>query len=162
MVSATWTESVQKARDPGLLHRAAGARGEDPELNNAAERGSCDQIGRPWHHSNESTICDSAVPGMFVRVDFAAEIVNAYWAAANNREWGAFERLLADDVVYEGPQTRERVAVRPTTSGSTSRASRAIGICGPFGSWARANSPLVGSSSRPPTALRSQVFAFLS
>jgi ketosteroid isomerase-like protein len=55
----------------------------------------------------------SGVPGIFVRVDSAAEIVNAYWAAANNREWAAFERLLADDVVYEGPQTRERVRGAP-------------------------------------------------
>jgi predicted ester cyclase len=46
---------------------------------------------------------------MFIRVDPAAEIVIAYREAANNRDWAAFERLLADDVVYEGPQTRERV-----------------------------------------------------
>jgi hypothetical protein len=42
-------------------------------------------------------------------VDSAAQLVNAYWVAANNRDWAAFERLLAEDVVYEGPQTRERV-----------------------------------------------------
>jgi hypothetical protein len=39
----------------------------------------------------------------------AADVVNAYWRAANDRDWDAFGRLLADDVVYEGPQTRERV-----------------------------------------------------
>jgi len=39
----------------------------------------------------------------------AAEIVKAYWDAADDREWNAFAELLADDVVYEGPQTRERV-----------------------------------------------------
>jgi hypothetical protein len=42
----------------------------------------------------------------------ANEVVSAYWAAANDREWGAFGDLLAEDVVYEGPQTRERVRVR--------------------------------------------------
>ena len=35
--------------------------------------------------------------------------MNAYWTAANARDWDAFAQLLADDVVYEGPQTRERV-----------------------------------------------------
>jgi len=39
----------------------------------------------------------------------AADIVNAYWIAANDRNWNAFAELLADGVVYEGPQTRERV-----------------------------------------------------
>lgn len=39
----------------------------------------------------------------------AHEVVTAYWAAANARDWGAFGDLLSDDVVYEGPQTRERV-----------------------------------------------------
>jgi predicted ester cyclase len=36
----------------------------------------------------------------------------AYWAVAEARDWDAFGRLLADDVVYEGPQTRERVRGR--------------------------------------------------
>lgn len=35
-----------------------------------------------------------------------------YWEAANNRDWDAFADLLAEDVVYEGPQTRERVRGR--------------------------------------------------
>jgi hypothetical protein len=39
----------------------------------------------------------------------AADVVAAYWAAANDRDWDAFADLLADDVVYEGPETRERV-----------------------------------------------------
>lgn len=38
--------------------------------------------------------------------------VAAYWAAAEARDWDAFGALLADDVVYEGPQTRERVRGR--------------------------------------------------
>jgi hypothetical protein len=42
-------------------------------------------------------------------VSTPTDIVNAYWTAANARDWDAFARLLADDVVYEGPQTRERV-----------------------------------------------------
>jgi ketosteroid isomerase-like protein len=45
-------------------------------------------------------------------VSGAAEVVAAYWAAANDRDWTAFGGLLADDVVYEGPQTRERVRGR--------------------------------------------------
>jgi ketosteroid isomerase-like protein len=39
----------------------------------------------------------------------AAETVAAYWAAAEARDWESFAGLLAEDVVYEGPQTRERV-----------------------------------------------------
>jgi predicted ester cyclase len=39
----------------------------------------------------------------------ASEVVAAYWAAANDRNWSAFADLVSEDVVYEGPQTRERV-----------------------------------------------------
>jgi predicted ester cyclase len=39
----------------------------------------------------------------------AADSVKAYWGAANDRNWDAFAKLLDDNVVYEGPQTRERV-----------------------------------------------------
>lgn len=42
----------------------------------------------------------------------AAEVraaVRSYWAAANARDWGAFAATLADDVVYDLPQTRERI-----------------------------------------------------
>jgi predicted ester cyclase len=42
-------------------------------------------------------------------MSLAAEVVNAYWAAANAREWDGFAALIAEDVMYEGPQTRERV-----------------------------------------------------
>ncbi len=38
--------------------------------------------------------------------------IEAYWAAAEARDWVAFGKLLADDVVYEAPQTRERVRGR--------------------------------------------------
>lgn len=36
-------------------------------------------------------------------------IVSAFWAAADARDWATFAELLADDVVYEAPQSRERV-----------------------------------------------------
>jgi hypothetical protein len=36
----------------------------------------------------------------------------AYWAAAEARDWAAFGELLADGVVYELPQTRERIRGR--------------------------------------------------
>jgi hypothetical protein len=42
----------------------------------------------------------------------AHEVVAAYWAAAEARDWGAFGALLADDVIYRGPQTREQVRGR--------------------------------------------------
>lgn len=42
----------------------------------------------------------------------AATVITAYWAAANARDWDAFAALLADDVVYELPQTRERIRGR--------------------------------------------------
>ena len=38
----------------------------------------------------------------------AHETVVAFWAAANSRDWDAFGALLAVDVVYDLPQTRER------------------------------------------------------
>jgi predicted ester cyclase len=42
----------------------------------------------------------------------AHEVVAAYWAAANARDWAAFGDLVADDVLYQGPQTREQVRGR--------------------------------------------------
>jgi ketosteroid isomerase-like protein len=50
----------------------------------------------------------SSVPGM----DSAHEVIAAYWAAAEARDWAAFGELLADDVIYRGPQTREQVRGR--------------------------------------------------
>ncbi|RPK78066.1 RNA polymerase factor sigma-70 [Streptomyces sp. ADI97-07] len=35
--------------------------------------------------------------------------VEAYWAAAGARDWDAFAATLADDVVYDLPQSRERI-----------------------------------------------------
>jgi hypothetical protein len=42
----------------------------------------------------------------------AHEVVAAYWAAAEARDWKAFGELLTDDVIYRGPQTREQVRGR--------------------------------------------------
>jgi hypothetical protein len=42
----------------------------------------------------------------------ASEVVAAFWAAANDRDWPTFAELVAEGVVYEGPQTRERVRGR--------------------------------------------------
>ena len=42
----------------------------------------------------------------------AHQVVAAYWAAAEARDWEAFGALLADDVIYHGPQTREQVRGR--------------------------------------------------
>ena len=39
-------------------------------------------------------------------------VVSAYWGAAEERDWDAYGALLADDVVYEAPQSRERVRGR--------------------------------------------------
>jgi FHA domain/SnoaL-like domain len=45
-------------------------------------------------------------------VTSAHEVVAAYWASAEARDWDAFGALLADDVIYRGPQTREQVRGR--------------------------------------------------
>lgn len=42
----------------------------------------------------------------------AHDAVAAYWAAADARDWQAFGELLADDVLYQGPQAREQVRGR--------------------------------------------------
>lgn len=38
--------------------------------------------------------------------------VEQYWAAAETRSWDTFGALLAEDVVYDLPQTRERIRGR--------------------------------------------------
>ncbi len=45
-------------------------------------------------------------------MDGARDVVAAYWAAAEARDWAAFADLVAEHVVYEAPQTRERVRGR--------------------------------------------------
>ena len=42
-------------------------------------------------------------------MDDAHGVVAAYWAAAGARDWDRFGELIAPEVVYEAPQTRERV-----------------------------------------------------
>lgn len=42
----------------------------------------------------------------------AHDAVAAYWAAAEARDWQAFGELVADDVLYRGPQAREQVRGR--------------------------------------------------
>jgi ketosteroid isomerase-like protein len=42
----------------------------------------------------------------------AHQVVAAYWAAAESRDWDALADLVAEQVVYEAPQTRERVRGR--------------------------------------------------
>lgn len=39
----------------------------------------------------------------------AGAVVAAYWAACATRDWTGFGALLATEVVYELPQTRERI-----------------------------------------------------
>jgi predicted ester cyclase len=50
--------------------------------------------------------------GIVVSMTSAHEVVAAYWAAAEARDWDAFGALLADEVLYRGPQTREQVRGR--------------------------------------------------
>jgi ketosteroid isomerase-like protein len=42
----------------------------------------------------------------------AHQVVASYWAAAESRDWDTFADLVAEQVVYEAPQTRERVRGR--------------------------------------------------
>ncbi|MGW1062780.1 nuclear transport factor 2 family protein [Micromonospora sp. NBC_01412] len=44
----------------------------------------------------------------------AEATVLAYWQACEARDWETFGGLLADDVVYHLPQTRERITGRST------------------------------------------------
>ncbi len=54
------------------------------------------------------SVAPASVPGM---TDHAATVL-AYWAAAKARDWDAFAGLLSPDVVYDVPQTRERIVGR--------------------------------------------------
>jgi ketosteroid isomerase-like protein len=45
-------------------------------------------------------------------MDDARNVVAAYWAAAEARDWAGFAGLVAEQVVYEVPQTRERIRGR--------------------------------------------------
>jgi hypothetical protein len=39
-------------------------------------------------------------------------VIERYWATAGARDWSAYGALLSDDIVYEVPQTRERIVGR--------------------------------------------------
>jgi predicted ester cyclase len=61
----------------------------------------------------ELSQCEDASPAVTdAHETDAHEVVAAYWAAAEARDWDAFGALLADDVIYRGPQTREQVRGR--------------------------------------------------
>ncbi|QFQ99164.1 nuclear transport factor 2 family protein [Streptomyces phaeolivaceus] len=45
-------------------------------------------------------------------VESLRKTVESFWAAAEGRDWAAFAETLAADVVYELPQTRERIRGR--------------------------------------------------
>jgi hypothetical protein len=47
--------------------------------------------------------------GNFADMTPGQELISAYWTAANARDWAVYSDLLADDVVYEAPQSGERV-----------------------------------------------------
>lgn len=51
-------------------------------------------------------------PGRLPARASAHDVVAGYWAAAEARDWEAFGALLADDVIYRAPQTREQVRGR--------------------------------------------------
>jgi ketosteroid isomerase-like protein len=55
----------------------------------------------------------SDLVGTVAVMDDARRVVADYWAAAEARDWDRFGDLVAEDVVYEAPQTRERVRGRP-------------------------------------------------
>jgi predicted ester cyclase len=54
----------------------------------------------------------SVPAGSFQGMTDAHQVVAAYWAAAEARDWETFGALVAEQVVYEGPQSRERVRGR--------------------------------------------------
>lgn len=44
------------------------------------------------------------------RIEHLRAAVEKYWATAGARDWDSFAELIAEDVVYELPQTRERIS----------------------------------------------------
>src|ERR1035437_6877768 len=105
-------------------------------------------------------------PGSLPAITDAHEVVAAYWAAAQARDWNAFGALLADDVIYRSPQTREQVRGRapyirfnvegfPTTGTSPCSESSSKASEHPAGSSSpgqKAPSPACPSSTSPTTA----------
>lgn len=92
----TWAKkalklAVEIVRGPDALLARAPAR---PQITTTASAGMPGLAG--------------SLPGM----TDAHEVIAAYWAAAEARDWVAFGALLAGDVLYRGPQTREQVRGR--------------------------------------------------
>ena len=50
--------------------------------------------------------------GTVPRMRNTRSVIETFWAAAEARDWDAFAATLAEDVVYEMPQTRERIRGR--------------------------------------------------
>ena len=86
-------------------------------------------------------------PGSLPAIADAHEVVAAFWAAAEARDWDAFGALLADDVLYRGPRPGNRSGAGKPTSGSTRRASPMSGTSRCNGSWARGSTQSAGSKS---------------
>ena len=40
------------------------------------------------------------------------DIIRKYWKSVDNRDWTTFERLISENIVYDLPQTRERIRGR--------------------------------------------------
>jgi ketosteroid isomerase-like protein len=51
-------------------------------------------------------------PVSWFKMGAEVDVVRAYWAAAERRDWDAFGAVVSEDVVYEAPQSRERVRGR--------------------------------------------------
>ncbi|RKN50608.1 nuclear transport factor 2 family protein [Micromonospora endolithica] len=73
----------------------------------------------------------------------AEDTVLAYWAACEAREWERLGTLLAEDVVYHLPQTRERITGRAAflrfnrdyPDGWHLRVTRAVGAGSRAATW---------------------------
>ncbi|PIM70956.1 hypothetical protein CTU88_20915 [Streptomyces sp. JV178] len=62
--------------------------------------------------SGAPTTSTSGVPPVDTPAGGLRGTVETYWASAVARDWDAFADTLAEDVVYELPQTRERIRGR--------------------------------------------------
>ncbi len=87
------------------------------EVLREARSGPLDQAAEAAAHTfgDAPSFLEEFFPGRADQLRAAAdahEVVAAYWAAAEARDWTAFGALLADDVIYRGPQTREQVRGR--------------------------------------------------
>jgi hypothetical protein len=80
----------------------------------------------------------------------AHQVVAAYWAAAESRDWNTFADLITEQVVYEAPQTRERVRGRSAYVRFNVEGSPATGILRSRGSSGKAATGRAGSSSLMP------------